>query len=693
MGKEIAASSEDSVSEDSYNALFAHPGKERDILHAWENFLSGVTAVGPSVRVVVERSWKRSSMRGVNARLTQSPVVYSEASFHVLRQRNQLLRNAAVETLREHSELLAGTRSILILSDPGGVVLDVAGDPGTIDQGHDINLTLGGSWNEGDVGTNAIGTAIATDRAVQIHASEHFCEGVKKWTCAAAPIHDPRDQSLLGILDISGPDISYCQQNLALALTAAKQIEMMLVEQLLAERAHLLEACLSSPSYGNDGVILFDQTGCVVYTNNEANRQMSQGAISSSLRPGTRVAGHYSSPTLRDLANGLPPGMSADWLHPVTLGNQTLGSLLLIPSQPTTHVPKLAPKHARLTSTVKTSVATKDAFSSIVGTADTIRDAKARAQRIAGGSAPVLIEGETGVGKELFARAIHAASKNSTGPLVTYNCGALSKELIGSELFGYVKGAFTGAHTDGRVGRFELANGGTLCLDEIGEMPLELQPYLLRVLDEGIVYRLGDNKPRKIDVRLVVMTNRNLREEVDAGRFRQDLFYRICVAELSIPPLRTRGDDVIQLIHYFNDQLSAKNDLPPANISEQALEALCRHDWPGNVRELRNVIESVMLTCSNTTVDLRDLPDWVLSPPTHAGGNTPAQPVDLESSQKQAIEAAMQMHAGNLTRAAKQLGISRSTLYRKIDHFKIAENKENKKSKKTDHQHPGIPSV
>lgn len=672
MGKDIAASNEDGVSEDSYNTLFAHPGKERDILHAWENFLSGVTTVGPSVRVVVERSWKRSSMRGVNAHLTHSPVIFSEASFDELRHRNKLLRTAAAATMREHSALLAGTRSILILSDPGGVVLDVAGDPGTIDQGHDINLTLGGSWNEGDVGTNAIGTAIATDQAVQIHASEHFCEGVKKWTCAAAPIHDPRDQSLLGILDISGPDASYCQQNLALALTAAKQIEMMLFEQLLAERAHLLEACLSSASYGKDGVILFDQTGCVVYANSEANRQMSHGAISSSLRPGTRVASSSNSPTLRDLANGLPPGMSADWLHPVTLGNQTLGSLLLIPSQPTIHVPKRVPNHGTLTSKVDKPEETKDAFSSIVGTADAIRDAKARARRIAGGSVPVLIEGETGVGKELFARAIHAASKNSTGPLVTYNCGALSKELIGSELFGYVRGAFTGAHTDGRVGRFELADGGTLCLDEIGEMPLELQPYLLRVLDEGIVYRLGDNKPRKIDVRLVVMTNRNLREEVDAGRFRQDLFYRIGVTALSIPPLRARGDDVIQLIHYFNEQLSAKNNLPPANISEQAIEAFCRHDWPGNVRELRNVIESLMLTCSNTTIDLCDLPDWVLNRPMHSGVDVPAQPVDLESTQKQAIETAVQMNAGNLTRAAKQLGISRSTLYRKIDHYKIS---------------------
>ena len=673
MGKGLAASDEEVDFADSHNSIFAHPGKDRDILHAWENFLGGVAVAESSVRVVVEKSWKRSSMRGVNAHLDHSPVVFGEDSFHELRKRNRLLRKAAADTLREHSALLTGTRSMLILSDPGGVVLDVAGDAGTIDHGRDINLTLGGSWNEGDIGTNAIGTAIATGRAVQIHAAEHFCEGVKKWTCAAAPIHHPRDQSLLGILDISGPDISYCQQNMALALTAAKHIEMTLVEQLLAERTHLLEACLNAPSYGNVGMILFDQTGCVIYANPEANRQMSYGAISSSLRPGSRLAENCGTPTLRDLANGLPAGVLPDWLHPVTVGDQTLGSLLLLPSQSTTHVPKGSGRQqARIDKKSNTDVQITDPFSSVIGNADAIRDTKDRARKIAQGSTPVLIEGETGVGKELFARAIHAAGKNSSGPLVTYNCGALSKELIGSELFGYVKGAFTGANNDGRIGRFELADGGTLCLDEIGEMPLELQTYLLRVLDEGIVYRLGDNKPRKIDVRLLAMTNRNLREEVNAGRFRQDLFYRIGVTELNIPPLRVRGNDIVQLVEHFNAELSARNNLPLARFSQAALAALCRHDWPGNVRELRNVIENVLLTKSDGPIDLCDLPVWVLNESLPAAVNTLVKTTDLESTERQAIEAAVRMNAGNLSRAAKQLGISRSTLYRKIQHYEIS---------------------
>jgi transcriptional regulator with PAS, ATPase and Fis domain len=242
----------------------------------------------------------------------------------------------------------------------------------------------------------------------------------------------------------------------------------------------------------------------------------------------------------------------------------------------------------------------------------------------------------------------------------------VSKELVSSELFGYVRGAFTGAATEGRLGRFELAHGGTLCLDEIGELPLDLQPYLLRVLEEGIVYRVGDSEPRHVNVRLIAMTNRNLRDEVAAGRFRQDLYYRIGVTTVRIPPLRERTGDTDLLVPHFNELLSRRHDLAPKRFDPAVLEAFRHHNWPGNVRELRNVIESLALMSDEPLITLADLPPDIVPPPAAPS----AAPVtSLESLEHKAIEAAIASHSGNLTNAARALGISRTTLYRKMEQY------------------------
>jgi len=670
MGKIANRPNENGVSAERITSLFAHPGNERDIFRAWENFLSGVSMVGPPVRVMVERSWKRSAQSGVNAREARSPVVVVEEAFQRLRKRNRLLSASAAATIAENAALLNGTRSMLILTDPGGVILDIAGDPRTIDSGQDINLIMGGNWNECVVGTNAIGTAIAAGQAVQVHAAEHFCEGVKKWTCAAAPIHDPRDRTLLGVLDISGPDMSFCQHNLALALSAAKQIEATLVEKLFAERTRLLEACLSVSPRDSASMVVLDYSGCVVYVNDEAAEKINSGSLSPDLRLGKRVGEPGSILTLEELQQRLPPDMRSEWLHPLKSHNDTLGTLLVIPEKPQHPIHKLPQKQAK--EIQDDNSAKGDRFAAIVGASESIETSITRARRLARSLAPVLIEGETGVGKELFAQAIQSVGPASNGPYVTYNCGAVSKELIGSELFGYVKGAFTGASSEGRVGRFELADGGTLCLDEIGEMPVDLQPYLLRVLEEGIVYRLGENKPRKVNVRLLALTNRNLREEVTAGRFRQDLFYRISVTSLVIPPLRERSQDVALLIEHFNQQLAAQHNLPPVIFEPQALDLLARYHWPGNVRELRNVVESLLLMGGDKSIELADLPEELRASgeekPTSASS---PELKGLEATERDAIEAAIKASNGNLSRAARQLGISRSTLYRKIEHYSV----------------------
>jgi transcriptional regulator with PAS, ATPase and Fis domain len=303
-------------------------------------------------------------------------------------------------------------------------------------------------------------------------------------------------------------------------------------------------------------------------------------------------------------------------------------------------------------------------------------------ERAALGNTPILIEGETGVGKELFARLVHAASqKSGKEPFVTFNCGAVSKELLGGELFGHAPGAFTGATREGRPGRFEFANGGVLSLDEIGEMPLDLQPYLLRVLEEHMVCRLGESKPRPVNFRLVASTNRNLKLEVAEGRFRKDLYFRLGVVKITIPPLRERLGDVEILIDHFNRQVSAHYNTEPLRFDNATLELLLRYQWPGNVRELRNLIENLVLMSIGGVVTFKDLPEdfleaatQMLSVPaqqTHSNGARAGDEITrFDEMERRAIEKAVAGADGNISVAADKLGLSRSTLYRKLQQYR-----------------------
>ena len=303
-----------------------------------------------------------------------------------------------------------------------------------------------------------------------------------------------------------------------------------------------------------------------------------------------------------------------------------------------------------------------------MGHSQALRTTVDRARQLRGRRVAVLIQGETGVGKELFARAIHGDEEHN-GPFVIFNCGATTKELIGSELFGHVRGAYTGATNEGRAGRFELAHGGTLCLDEIGELPLELQPVLLRALEEGIVYRLGEAKPRRVDVRLLAMTNRDLLEEVEAGRFRRDLYHRISVTRIRVPPLRERELDIELLTEHFNHKLAERHGVGSRRFGTEVMARLRAYAWPGNVRELRNVVEGLLLTSTDEVVRCDELPREVMGADAPAAAAGVAQATSLEDSERQAIARVVQSVHGNMAQAARALGISRSTLYRKVERY------------------------
>jgi transcriptional regulator of acetoin/glycerol metabolism len=565
---------------------------------------------------------------------------------------------------------------MLVITDRHGVVLDVGGDQRTIDAGHDIRLEVGANWGETVTGTNGIGTALVTGKPVHVHAAEHFSEGIKAWTCVGSPIRSPIDGSIIGIIDFSGPQAIFHRHNVALAVIAANHIELALSEKIRLERLLLLEASISRmPGMSSaDGVVILDRFGRVVHHNDLASARWRRISESSELSIGSQILPSREGLLRNDLARGLPEELREQRIEPLFVDGVVRGAMLVLASKPRTRpAPDISPA-AR--------TALMSAKDAIVGCSEALLDVVQKIERAALGRTAILLEGETGVGKELFVRLIHSAGqKTGKEPFIAFNCGAVSKELLGGELFGHAPGAFTGATREGKPGRFEFANGGVLSLDEIGEMPLDLQPYLLRVLEERVVYRLGDSKPRPVDVRLVASTNRNLKQEVAEGRFRKDLYFRIGVVKFTIPPLRERLGDVEILIDHFNRRFAAAYNTQTLRFEADTMELLRRYSWPGNVRELRNLVENLVLMTLTGVVTLRDLPeDFLESAPAepksvlpqaaHRAAESAEEIARFDDMERRAIERAVANAGGNIAAAAERLGLSRATLYRKLHQYR-----------------------
>jgi len=324
---------------------------------------------------------------------------------------------------------------------------------------------------------------------------------------------------------------------------------------------------------------------------------------------------------------------------------------------------------------LRTQVDTKFGLENVIGQSPAMAEIFEVVQQVAPARASVLVLGESGTGKELIAKAIHNLSPRAKQPLVTVHCAALSPTLLESELFGHEKGAFTGAH-ERRIGRFEQANGGTLFLDEIGEIDQAIQVKLLRFLGERTFERVGSNQTMTSDVRIIAATNRNLEHEVAEGNFREDLFFRLRVVELSLPPLRDRGTDVVLLAKSFLQEFAQENAKAIADFHPDAVEALLNHAWPGNVRELRTAIEHAVVLCRTDTVTLRDLPPSVrgesaTTPHPDAKEVLSKKNLTVEDAEKALIIRALKDCNGNRTQAAEKIGMSRRTLHRKLHTYNL----------------------
>jgi len=326
---------------------------------------------------------------------------------------------------------------------------------------------------------------------------------------------------------------------------------------------------------------------------------------------------------------------------------------------------------------LKEELAQRRGAPQIVGEDPQLKQVSLALHRAAATDTTVLLEGESGTGKELFARALHALSPRADGPFVAINCAAIPETLLETELFGHEKGAFTGADKTNR-GYFQASDGGTLLLDEIGELPLAMQSKLLRVLEDSAVTPVGTTAPQKIDVRIVAATNRDLEEEVTASEFRQDLFFRLNIVNIKLPPLRERPEDLPLLTRFFLDEICRTNNFETREIDHSLLDAFAKYDWPGNVRELKNTLESLVVLSGRTTLTADDLPEKFFrehGAPSNGDSldEEKESNLNLNNLSKQTILKALESCRGNRTEAAKQLGISRRTLHRRLNEFGLRE--------------------
>lgn len=646
--------------------MFSRPENDGCVMSAWERFQRGRELGTSTLRRLIDDSWRRCQQASVDPGRAQAPLPLPEGALHVLRDHCTELLDVSTPVMALARDFLAETGTVMVLTDPKGTVLNLEGDASTLGAAENVRLISGANWSESTCGTNAIGTALAIGQPVQIHSAEHYCEGIKHWSCSAALIRDPLDSSALGVLDISGLTTSYNRHTLALVVSTAARIESRLAQIELDIRCSLLEASVARVSEsGRDGVILFDRRGRAIKANGRATLMLAElerdGGNSTSARLAGLNIGGNGQPIM------LPSWADRNNLERVMADGRQVGALLTLPNKQRAS--------GRIWSLPDMPPAGDDAFSRVIGRSPAIQQTVERARQLARSRVPILLTGETGVGKEVFARSIHEANSNSHAPFVALNCGGFSRELLSSELFGHGEGAFTGAKRGGMIGKIEAANGGTLFLDEIGEMPIDMQSHFLRVLEEGEVYRLGENKPRKVNFRLIAATHRDLRKEIREERFRMDLFYRIAVTSIQIPALRERTGDLPLLVDHYLRVLAKQHELGDIQITPGALDVMERYDWPGNVRECRNVVESLLLTARGQVITEADLPvdlfhaQDMRAPDMTLESRRPRDRSHLEEAEKQALYDAIRQCRGNMTAAARVLGVAKSTVYLKLKRF------------------------
>ncbi|MFB4166023.1 sigma-54-dependent Fis family transcriptional regulator [Alteribacillus sp. JSM 102045] len=620
---------------------------------AWENFIVK-NQVSKDIPEDIVMSWKRSVRAGIRPDLKKAPQILNHQDIQHIASTN-LLHRIFSQLSGEMEKYFNKYDISLSLADEEGRIIASFVEGQLKETLQEIRFYEGGHWNESKSGTNAIGTALAADKAIVIKGAQHFCENWHPFSCAGVPIRHPLNQKIAGILDLTSVNELFPDNALSLTAVFVQSMESLWHAELLQDTEKIRQEFKTYlKNIKEDDVLAVDSSGGIVDKFTKGSNQDIEHLIPLTLRNLKKGENKEEIP----LENGTDV---KGRIIPVKRNGRMVGGI--------THIRK-----ERSLGAFRQEQNSDSPFSRLIGQNDNWKQVIESAKRVAARNMPVLVTGESGTGKELIAQAIHEASDRKNHTFLAVNCASLNHELAASELFGYAPGAFTGALKTGKKGWFEAADGGTLFLDEISEMPSSIQAMLLRVLQEKQVIRIGEHTPRSVNVRIIAASNRDLKEWIQAGKFRSDLYFRLNVGRLHLPSLHERKTDIPVLANHI-----LKNIDNQFQIDACAMEVLQNYSWPGNVRELQNAIEYAVLYARDRVIKEHDLPGDLLnnenqrySMGLHLVSNEKnRQSKETKISEEDQLLKTIEACRFNMTQASKELGISRSTLYRRLKKYEL----------------------
>lgn len=666
------------------------------IKEQWELMTQGNDIDETIVRPEIAVLWREMRHKGIDPYTNIPTHEFTKQEHQKILEDNKELCRIARPFLKNIYDSIPDASSLVNLLDKNGVCLiSLVKDTPESEQHqptaqensyqqhmHDLNMTLRSKPETVFLHSMEILMCYRTKQPSWCIGEEHYLSYAKGWSCVAAPILDQNGE-MIAIISISDQTKYSSYYSLGIALSAAKSIsnELKLMDQnrRISNVVSQLSSIIETTPWG---VLLIDQNGIITQSNHYAkailhleNEGLNGHPVSTIIQDQQNTFQMNPLPSLpeQELILKTPAGLCRYY---VTVKN------FIYKEDHDKHWALIILKEMeyakKFTNTNLTSSHSQFDFSDIIGESEEITEVIDIANIASRSTSTVLITGPSGTGKELFAHAIHSNSSRRSGPFVSINCGALPTGLVESELFGYEGGAFTGAKKNGQIGKFELADGGTIFLDEIGEMPLSVQASILRVLETKEVTRIGGSVTNHVDVRIIAATNRNLIEAVQEKQFREDLYYRLNVLRLELPALCERKSDIPLLADYFIENYMVRLQKKNISLSPNAYQALSNYHWPGNVRELENIIErAINLTEENTIIDEKMISKFIPQGKPAVSlmtVNSANQCYDLETAEKDLIIKALSETKGSITKSAQILGIGRRTLYRKCDEYEIDYN-------------------
>ncbi len=644
--------------------------KRFDRIYAeWKQFIQGGEVDRSIVNPLILESWERCKSKGVNPYLTSVPTVLRGGALETLLEANRELIETSHPFMDQLYEVVKGSSFVVALSDANGFLVDLVGDKHVLETVKQGNFVLGACWREEVAGSNGVGTVLALGRPLQILGCEHYCINSRRWTFSGAPIRNS-EGTVVGAIDMTGHYELAHPHTLGMVVASAHAIN----NEYRFRKA--LSECQIADSFQRtvissipEIIIAIDNSGIVTLMNNNAKKAfgpksekylgMNINALWKNENEGLINQINSNEPMtdveVRISFNSTQADFTLTCSQILSM-NRVIGKIIILNEI----------KRAKTLATRMMGAKANFQFEDIIGGDPEFVETARLAQIASQINSNVLLLGESGTGKDVFAQAIHNSSSRRDFPYLAINCGAIPRDLIASELFGYSDGAFTGSRRGGNQGKFELADGGTIFLDEIAETPLELQVALLRVIEDKSIVRIGGTRVARVNVRIIAATNKNLEEEVRKGTFRADLYYRLNAFTIRMIPLSKRKKDILLLVDSFLKKISVSMGKEIVGIDTDVLEKFMNYQWPGNVRELQNVLERMINIAHTNKLTVALLPSEIVD--ERSSEDTEHDVERVDTMERELIKRLFSLH---LTKkeVSRKLGISRSTLYRKLEKY------------------------